>query len=58
MKKADYEGALNLRNISRVVKTPLDYITPYKCPAGHTEYKETCPSCKAIYGEYKRKYNH
>ena len=46
-----------LKDINKEVQTPLDKYIPYKCPVGHNEYTNDCPSCRTLYGTHKRKYN-
>ena len=52
---SNYKGALKLKDINKPVKTPLDFIEPYRCPAGHNEYDKECNSCMAIYGYHGQK---
>lgn len=57
---SNYDGALKLKDINKPVTTPLDHVKPYRCPIGHEEYDQECPSCKAIYGlhgQKRRKHN-
>jgi len=53
----NYGGALKLKDINKEVQTSLDKYIPYKCPIGHDEYTNDCPSCKTLYGTQRRNYN-
>ena len=54
MGSSNYNGELKLKDIDRKVLTPLDKYKPYFCPVEHTQYKITCPSCRAIYGVHDK----
>ena len=49
----NYGGALTLKDVNRVVITPLEKYKPFYCPdAKHTEYKRDCVACVDLYGEH------
>lgn len=54
---SDYGGALRLNDINKKITTPLDKYKPYFCPVEHTEWTETCPSCRTLYGDQRREYD-
>ncbi len=53
----NYGSSLTLRQINKKITTPLDQYKPYFCPLQHTEWTETCPSCRTIYGDQRREYD-
>ena len=54
---SDYGGALRLNDINKKITTPLDKYNPDFCPVEHTEWTETCPSCRTLYGDQRREYD-